>query len=196
MLGALLARDPALKFNAYLTLSALAPQLTAARTEALYEYIASLSNYKKHCEGKAIDIEAYVIGKILAFKALHSLFAGSLNVITHLTAVLAAFPAYEEQIIELISQLATDKKSTLLFLKLAPTTKTGFLLHTLLKSKLKNSVPELNENVINDVLQELVAVYPKRSICIDYLAPQIKSFLDEPSKFFSDQLSAIFEGES
>jgi hypothetical protein len=181
LLGALLAREPELKFNAFLTLSALAPHLPRPHSEALYEHIARLSDYKKHCEGKAIDIEAYVVGKILIFKALRTLFGGHLNAMNHLAGVLTAFPAFEEQLIELLGQLAKDKKSTLLFLKLTPTTKPGFVLHTILRAQLKGTVPELNQNVVTDVLGELVAVYPKRSICLDYLGPQLKHFLAEPS---------------
>lgn len=49
LLGAVLAREPTLKFNAYLTLTVLARSLKNVKTEALYEHIASISNYKKHC---------------------------------------------------------------------------------------------------------------------------------------------------
>ena len=49
LLGAVLARDPTLKFNAYLTLTVLAKSLKNVRTEALYEHITTISNYKKHC---------------------------------------------------------------------------------------------------------------------------------------------------
>ncbi len=150
-------------------------------SEALYEHIAALSNYKKHCEGKATEIDAYIVGKILIFKALRKIFVSHLNCINHLITVLADFPTFEEQLVELISQLAENKKSTLLFLKLTPTTKAGFVLHTLLKAKMKSTVAELNENVVRDVLNELVAAYPKRSICIDYLGPQLKDFLAAPS---------------
>jgi hypothetical protein len=196
LLGAILSKEPDIKFNAYLTLLALAPHLKAVRTEALYEHIYALSNYKKHCEGKATEIEAYVIGKVLIFKALKQVFASNLNTINHLITVLTEFPLYEEQLIELISQLTGDKKSTLLFLKLTPATKVGFVLHTLLKAKLKGLVPEFNENIINEVLKELVAVYPKRSICIDYLGPQIKAFLEVPSQYLSDKLSGIFDSDA
>lgn len=151
-----------------------------------------MSDYKKHCEGKTSEIEAYIVGKLLIFKALRKVFTSHLNSINHLINVLTEFPAFEEQLVELISQLAADKKSTLLFLKLAPTTKTGFILHTLLKSKMKGTVVELNENVVIDVLNELVAVYPKRSICIDYLGPQLKNFLAVPSDFLSELFSGIF----
>jgi hypothetical protein len=94
LLGAILARVPNLKFNAYLALTALAKELAGVKAEALYEYIASLSNYKKHCEGKVSEIESYVVGKILAFKALKSVFAANLNAINHLIVVLTAFPEY------------------------------------------------------------------------------------------------------
>jgi hypothetical protein len=133
---------------------------------------------------------------VLIFKALRKVFSSHLNCINHLIAVLTEFPAFEEQLVELISQLAADKKSTLLFLKLAPTTKAGFVLHTLLKAKMKGTVAELNENVVTDVLNELVAVYPKSSICIDYLGPQLKHFLAVPSDFLSELFSGIFESES
>jgi hypothetical protein len=109
------------------------------KTEALYEHIASISNYKKHCEGKTTEVEAYVVGKILAVKALKSIFASNLNVINHFTDLLSKFPEYEEQIIELISQLSTDKKSVNIFSKLIPTTKAGFVLHSILKAKLKKT---------------------------------------------------------
>lgn len=99
LLGASLSKDPTIKFNAFVALSALAPQLKEVRTEALYEHVAALSDHNKHCEGKATEIEAYIIGKILIFKALRSIFAGHINTINHLITVVTAFPVYEEQII-------------------------------------------------------------------------------------------------
>jgi hypothetical protein len=143
-IGAILAKDPNLKFNAHLALTAIAKSLSEVKTESLFEYIAGLSNYKKHCDGKATEIEAYVIGKILAFKALKSIFAGSLTVIANLSILFTEFAEYEEQIIELIFELTTDKKSFLQFSKIVPTTKSGFVLHSILKSKFKKVAAELN----------------------------------------------------
>jgi len=58
-----------------------------------------LSDYKKHCEGKISEIEAYVVGKILIFKALATIFSGHLNAINHLSTLMTEFPAFEEQLI-------------------------------------------------------------------------------------------------
>lgn len=102
LLGAVLAREPSLKFNAYLALTVVARSLKNVRTEALYEHITTISNYKKNCEGKPIEIEAYIIGKILIFKALKNIFVGNLNAINHLSEVLAGFTEFEEQSIELL----------------------------------------------------------------------------------------------
>jgi hypothetical protein len=62
-----------------------------------------------------------------------------------------------------------------------------------LRAKLKGIAPALNENVVVDVLKELLPVYPKKSICLNYLGPQLKNFLALPSEFLSAQLSTIFE---
>lgn len=66
------------------------------------------------------------------------------------------------------------------------------MLHTLLAAQLKGTTAELNQNVVVDVIAELQPLYPKRSICLDYLAPQLKIFLDAPAEFLSEQLAALF----
>lgn len=106
----------------------------------MFRFISVQTNHKKHCGGKSSEIEAYIIGKLLIIKSLRLVLAGNLEVTTHLIELLKDFPEYEEQIIELLSLISTDKKSLSLFSKLNPTTKSGFLLFKILQSKLKKSV--------------------------------------------------------
>jgi hypothetical protein len=48
-IGACLARDPTLKFNAYFVLTLVAKNITTINLSNLYKFIHSQTNYKKHC---------------------------------------------------------------------------------------------------------------------------------------------------
>lgn len=51
---------------------------------------------------------------------------------------------------------------------------------------MKKTKLELNSAAISDVLNEVVASYPKRSICLDYLGPELKNFLEKPVDFLDE----------
>ena len=83
-----------------------------------------------------------------------------------------------------------------LFSKLAPTTKAGFFLQAIFKARFKKTALELNEGIIGGIIAEIVAVYPKHSICLDYIAPLIKTSLPHAAKFFESHFTSIFDSNA
>ena len=84
-----LARDGNIKFNAYFALSTLltfASHLKESiNVESLQRFIFNETDIKENCGGKFSEIQAYVSGKILIFKALKVFFVDNLIIINHLS---------------------------------------------------------------------------------------------------------------
>lgn len=96
------------------------------------------------------------------------------------------FPAFEEQFIEVLAGLSTKKTTKSQFYKIVPTTKSGFVLSKILEARVKKTKLELTSAAVSDVLTEVVASYPKRSICLDYLGPELKNFIEKPVDFLDE----------
>ena len=97
-------------------------------------------------------MQAYSIGKVLIVKALHKLLVDNVNIINKMIDLNTRYPDLEEQIIEVLALLTKGKKSQLAFSKINPTTKSGFVILTILKAQQKGVQAELNEGVVDDVL--------------------------------------------
>ena len=192
LINATLSRDGDTKFNAYFALSTLLtyiPSLkTSIKVSALWQFILVQTNIKKNCGGKPSEIQAYAIGKILIIKALYALFVDNTGIIGHLVDLFTQFVELEEQIIEVVSQLVKNKKTQMLLTKLNPNSKSGFVLLAIIRNKLKVEKTELNINAVEDVITELMAEYPKRSICLGYLGPQMRANLKETKEYLQEQL--------
>jgi hypothetical protein len=198
LISATLARDGGIKFNAYLALSSctqFVPALMATiDVQVLVDFILAQSSIKKHCEGKASDIQAYAVGKILIFRALRPLLLDNIAVVNHLVELTPQFPELEEQIVELIYELTKGKKTQLAFAKVSPSTKAGFVLFTILRSKLKEQKADLNTSHAEEVIAELVAEYPKRSICLSYLGVALRKSAGETRKYLEEKLAEAEDG--
>lgn len=98
LINASLARDVDIKFNAYLALVAMMtylPNLKATlNTHSLGEFILAQSDIKKQCVGKVSEVQAYVTGKILVFKALSELFVDNIVIISHLVELNGEYPEF------------------------------------------------------------------------------------------------------
>lgn len=79
--------------------------------------------------------------------------------------------------------MISNKKTQLIFSKMNPNTKTGFVLFNILRSKLKGTQCELNEAAIQDILAELIPQYPRRSICLAYLGSYLNICVHNPAIF-------------
>ena len=44
---------------------------------------------------------------------------------------------------------------------------------------------EMNPGVIDDVLEELTAQYPKRSICLGFIGVEMRDLLKKPHKYLT-----------
>lgn len=192
---ACLARDPNIKFNAHLVLSLIAKQLPSLNSPAILQFVLAQANHKRHCGGKTIEIQAFVIGKILILRSLRSRIVSTPELIGHLVELTKEFSEFEEQLVELAWQLSTDKKTQAAFNKLQPTTKAGFVLFSLFQSKIKKTPFPLSEGLVDDVLTESAVSYPKQSICLGYLGPLLTSSITSPAEFLEDRLKKAFGGE-
>lgn len=119
----------------------------------------------------------------------------NVSIINNLIDLSIKFPELEEQIIEVLSLLVKGKKSQLAFSKLNPSTKSGFVLFTILRSQIKGVKAELNQAVVDDVLTELIPLYPKRSICLGHLGSQLAERFDWSQQYLKKKLSTAFVGE-
>lgn len=50
----------------------------------------------------------------------------------------------------------------------------------------------MNEAVIDDVLSEVVSQYPRRSICLTYVGPELINFIESPADYLEKKLDKAF----